>query len=168
MQDQEDGSVWEGHKRTICTMAPLFQICLAALAFAWKKKHDSQFFTESLRDATKDLDLALEEYSRTHLPPSPNSHSPDSAEEAERVSRRQRLQDLSHHADGSSDLIQIWLPPFFWSPTICVCVHFSCFFPYPRQSHREMSTFKTVEANAKYNFWPQFRRTSRQFAFQYT
>lgn len=104
MQDQEDGSVWEGHKQTIYTMAPLFQICLAALAFAWKKKHDSQFFTESLRDATKDLDLALEEYSRTHLPPSPNSHSPDSAEEAERVSRRQRLQDLCYHADGSSDL----------------------------------------------------------------
>ncbi|XP_049997049.1 polycystin-1-like protein 1 [Alexandromys fortis] len=60
-------------------------ICLAALAFAWKKKHDSQFFTESLRDATKNLDLELEEYSRTHLRLSPNSHSPDSAEEAERV-----------------------------------------------------------------------------------
>ncbi|KAK7834456.1 hypothetical protein U0070_017642 [Myodes glareolus] len=70
-------------------------ICLAALAFAWKKKHDSQFFTESLRDATKDLDLALEEYSRTHLPPSPNSHSPDSAEEAERVlAARQRDRHL--------------------------------------------------------------------------
>ncbi|CAO2640616.1 Polycystic kidney disease protein 1-like 1, partial [Lemmus lemmus] len=64
---------------------PLFQICLAAVAFAWKKKHDSQFFTESLCDATKDLDVELEEYSRTHLPPCANSHSPDSAEEAERV-----------------------------------------------------------------------------------
>lgn len=81
-----------------CAMAPLFQICLAALVFAWKKKHDSQFFTESLRDATKYLDLELEEYSRTHLPLSPNSHSPDSAEDAERVSRRRRLQNLSHHA----------------------------------------------------------------------
>ncbi|KAH0521453.1 Polycystic kidney disease protein 1-like 1 [Microtus ochrogaster] len=66
-------------------------ICLAALAFAWKKKHDSQFFTESLHDATKDLDLELEEHSRTHLRLSPNSHSPDTVEEAERVlAARQR------------------------------------------------------------------------------
>lgn len=102
-------------------MAPLFQICLAALAFAWKKKHDSQFFTESLCDATKNLDLELEEYSRTHLRLSPNSHSPDSAEEAERVSRRKGLQNLSHHADGAQTLIQIWLPPTFLEPQ-CMCM----------------------------------------------
>ncbi|XP_055480017.1 polycystic kidney disease protein 1-like 1 [Psammomys obesus] len=60
-------------------------ICLAALAFAWRRKHDSQFFKESLRDATKDLDLELEERSRTHIPLSLSSYSPDSAEEAERV-----------------------------------------------------------------------------------
>ncbi|XP_028634767.1 polycystic kidney disease protein 1-like 1 [Grammomys surdaster] len=66
-------------------------ICLAALAFAWQWKHDSGFFTKSLQDATKDLDLELEERSRTHIPLSPISYSPDSAEEAERVlaARRQ-------------------------------------------------------------------------------
>ncbi|XP_075798924.1 polycystin-1-like protein 1 [Microtus pennsylvanicus] len=70
-------------------------ICLAALTFAWKKKHDSQFFTESLHDATKNLDLELEEYFRTHLRLSPNSHSPDTAEEAERVlAARQRDRHL--------------------------------------------------------------------------
>ncbi|XP_037064734.1 polycystic kidney disease protein 1-like 1 [Peromyscus leucopus] len=70
-------------------------ICLAALAFAWKRKHDSQFFTESLHDATRDLDLELEEYSRTHIPHSPSSCCPDSAEEAERVlAARQRERHL--------------------------------------------------------------------------
>ncbi|GAB1295807.1 Polycystic kidney disease protein 1-like 1 [Apodemus speciosus] len=59
-------------------------ICLAALAFAWKWKHDSEFFAESLRDATKGLDLELEERSRARIPLSPISHRPDSAEEAER------------------------------------------------------------------------------------
>ncbi|KAL1789670.1 polycystic kidney disease protein 1-like 1 [Sigmodon hispidus] len=66
-------------------------ICLAALAFAWERKHDSHFFTESLRDATKDLDLELEEYSRSHIAHSLSSCSSDSAEEAERVlAARQR------------------------------------------------------------------------------
>nr|XP_021512099.1 polycystic kidney disease protein 1-like 1 [Meriones unguiculatus] len=60
-------------------------ICLAALAFAWRRKHDSQFFKEALRDAMKDLDLELEERSRTHIPLSLSSYSPDSTEEAERV-----------------------------------------------------------------------------------
>ncbi|XP_036056992.1 polycystic kidney disease protein 1-like 1 [Onychomys torridus] len=70
-------------------------ICLAALAFAWKRKHDSQFFTESLHDATRNLDLELEEYSRTHIPHSPSSCCPDSAEEAERVlAARQRERQL--------------------------------------------------------------------------
>uniref|UniRef100_A0A8C8UQ92 Polycystin-1-like protein 1 n=1 Tax=Peromyscus maniculatus bairdii TaxID=230844 RepID=A0A8C8UQ92_PERMB len=70
-------------------------ICLAALAFAWKRKHDSQFFTESLHDATRGLDLELEEYSRTHIPHSPSSCCSDSAEEAERVlAARQRERHL--------------------------------------------------------------------------
>ncbi|XP_059131313.1 polycystin-1-like protein 1 [Peromyscus eremicus] len=70
-------------------------ICLAALAFAWKRKHDSQFFTESLHDATRDLDLELEEHSRTHIAHSPSSCYPDSAEEAERVlAARQRQRHL--------------------------------------------------------------------------
>ncbi|XP_052055676.1 polycystic kidney disease protein 1-like 1 [Apodemus sylvaticus] len=70
-------------------------ICLAALAFAWKWKHDSEFFAESLRAATKGLDLEVEEHSRTRIPLSPLSHSPDSAEEAERVlAARQRERHL--------------------------------------------------------------------------
>ncbi|XP_076794253.1 polycystin-1-like protein 1 isoform X1 [Arvicanthis niloticus] len=70
-------------------------ICLAALAFAWKRKHDSKFFTKSLQDATKGLDLELEERSRTHIPLSPISYSPDSAEEAETVlAARQRERHL--------------------------------------------------------------------------
>ncbi|XP_051020670.1 polycystic kidney disease protein 1-like 1 [Acomys russatus] len=60
-------------------------ICLAALAFAWRRQHDRQFFLESLCDATKDLGLELEERFRTHIPLSPSSYGPDSAEEAERV-----------------------------------------------------------------------------------
>ncbi|XP_021066840.1 polycystic kidney disease protein 1-like 1 [Mus pahari] len=70
-------------------------ICLAALVFAWKRKHDSKFFTESLQDATKGLDLELEERSRTRIPLSPISYSPDTAEEAERVlAARQRERHL--------------------------------------------------------------------------
>ncbi|ERE90720.1 polycystin-1 [Cricetulus griseus] len=70
-------------------------ICLAALVFAWKRKHDSQFFVESLHDATKDLDLELEEYSRAHILHFRSSCSPDSAEEAERVlAARQRERHL--------------------------------------------------------------------------
>nr|Q8R526.2 RecName: Full=Polycystin-1-like protein 1; Short=Polycystin-1L1; AltName: Full=PC1-like 1 protein; AltName: Full=Polycystic kidney disease protein 1-like 1; AltName: Full=Protein rikishi [Mus musculus] len=70
-------------------------ICLAALVFAWKRKHDSKFFTESLQDATKGLDLELEEHSRTRVPLSPISYSPDTAEEAERVlATRQRERHL--------------------------------------------------------------------------
>ncbi|XP_031198335.1 polycystic kidney disease protein 1-like 1 [Mastomys coucha] len=70
-------------------------ISLAALAFAWKRKHDSEFFTESLRDATKGLDLELEERSRTRISLSPISYSPDSAEEAARVlAARQRERQL--------------------------------------------------------------------------
>ncbi|XP_032771810.1 polycystic kidney disease protein 1-like 1 [Rattus rattus] len=70
-------------------------ICLAASAFAWKRKHDSEFFSESLQDATKGLDLELEERSRTHIPLSPVCYSPDSAEETERVlAARQRERHL--------------------------------------------------------------------------
>lgn len=107
MQGQEDGSVCEGH-RHLCN-TPLFQICLAALVFAWKRKHDSQFFVESLHDATKDLDLELEEYSRAHILHFRSSCSPDSAEEAERVSRIGKFQNCSVPTMqmGAQTLVQI-------------------------------------------------------------
>ncbi|EGV91573.1 hypothetical protein I79_025691 [Cricetulus griseus] len=85
------------------------KICLAALVFAWKRKHDSQFFVESLHDATKDLDLELEEYSRAHILHFRSSCSPDSAEEAERVSRIGKFQNCSVPTMqmGAQTLVQI-------------------------------------------------------------
>lgn len=37
-----------------------FQVGLVALGFAWRKRDDPHFFTESLREATKDLGSELE------------------------------------------------------------------------------------------------------------
>ncbi|XP_040602561.1 polycystic kidney disease protein 1-like 1 [Mesocricetus auratus] len=92
--------VWWLHLLLLSVVCCMFvtqplMICLAALAFAWKRKHDSQFFIESLHDATRDLDLELEEYSRAHILHSGSSCSPDSAEEAGRVlAARQRERHL--------------------------------------------------------------------------
>uniref|UniRef100_A0A8C6QJD0 Polycystin-1-like protein 1 n=1 Tax=Nannospalax galili TaxID=1026970 RepID=A0A8C6QJD0_NANGA len=69
-------------------------ICVVALAFAWKRKDDSQFFTESLCDATKDLNLELE-YSRIHDSSSSSYCAPTSAGEAEKIlAARQRERHL--------------------------------------------------------------------------
>ncbi|XP_057360945.1 polycystic kidney disease protein 1-like 1 [Manis pentadactyla] len=43
-------------------------IGLVALGFAWKRRADKHFFTESLREATKGLDAELEELPRTCTP----------------------------------------------------------------------------------------------------
>jgi hypothetical protein len=56
-----------------------------ALGFAWKRKDDDQFFTESLRAATRSLDLDLEEGYGAHIPLSPSCCMPECAEEAEKV-----------------------------------------------------------------------------------
>nr|XP_020020666.1 polycystic kidney disease protein 1-like 1 [Castor canadensis] len=70
-------------------------ICCMALGFAWKRKDDDQFFTESLRAATRSLDLDLEEGYGAHIPLSPSCCMPECAEEAEKVlaaRQRQRQQ----------------------------------------------------------------------------
>ncbi|XP_057160543.1 polycystic kidney disease protein 1-like 1 [Ursus arctos] len=41
---------------------------LVALGFAWRRRNDPHFFTESLRTATKDLDSELEERARSRVP----------------------------------------------------------------------------------------------------
>lgn len=66
-------------------VAVSFQIGLAALGFAWRRKDDKHFFTESLREATKGLDSELEELSRTRMPLSSGCSIPDSASEVEKV-----------------------------------------------------------------------------------
>ncbi|XP_023494809.1 polycystin-1-like protein 1 [Equus caballus] len=70
-------------------------IGLAALGFAWRRKDDKHFFTESLREATKGLDSELEELSRTRMPLSSGCSIPDSASEVEKVlAARQRARRL--------------------------------------------------------------------------
>ncbi|KAF5916813.1 hypothetical protein HPG69_012172 [Diceros bicornis minor] len=66
-------------------------IGLVALGFAGRRKDDKHFFTESLHEATKDLDSELEELSRTRTPLSSGCSVPDCASEIEKVlaARRQ-------------------------------------------------------------------------------
>lgn len=45
-----------------------FQVGLVTLGFAWRRRNDPHFFTESLRTATKDLDSELEERARSRVP----------------------------------------------------------------------------------------------------
>ncbi|XP_075413425.1 polycystin-1-like protein 1 [Tenrec ecaudatus] len=60
-------------------------LCLMALGFAWKRKEDKTFFTESLWDATKDLALELEHLAQTRVPLSSSRGIPDSASEFEQI-----------------------------------------------------------------------------------
>lgn len=54
---------------TVHTSSALsFQVGLVALGFAWRRRDDPHFFTESLRAATKDLDSELEEHARSRVP----------------------------------------------------------------------------------------------------
>ncbi|XP_012502349.1 PREDICTED: polycystic kidney disease protein 1-like 1 [Propithecus coquereli] len=70
-------------------------ICLMALGFAWKRKDDNHFFTESLCEATRNLDVELEEHSRTCLPLSSSCAVPGCASEVEKVvAARQRARHL--------------------------------------------------------------------------
>ena len=45
-----------------------FQVGLMALGFAWRRRDDPHFFTESLCVATKDLDSELEERASSRMP----------------------------------------------------------------------------------------------------
>uniref|UniRef100_A0A8D2JH83 Polycystin-1-like protein 1 n=1 Tax=Sciurus vulgaris TaxID=55149 RepID=A0A8D2JH83_SCIVU len=70
-------------------------IYIMALDFAWKKKDDNQFFAESLRKATRNLDSELEEHSRAHVPLSHSCCISDCAGEVEKVlAARQRERHL--------------------------------------------------------------------------
>ncbi|VTJ86628.1 Hypothetical predicted protein [Marmota monax] len=70
-------------------------ICIMALGFAWKKKDDNQFFAESLYEATRNLDLELEERSGSHVPLSHSCCISDCAREVEKVlAARQRERSL--------------------------------------------------------------------------
>ncbi|XP_012414878.1 polycystin-1-like protein 1 [Trichechus manatus latirostris] len=70
-------------------------ICLMALNFAWKRKDDKAFFTESLCDATKDLEFELEQLSQTRVPLSSSCGIPDCASEFEKIlAARQRARRL--------------------------------------------------------------------------
>ena len=77
-----------------------FQSGLVALGFAWKRRSDANFFTESLREATEGLDANLEGLSRSHTPHAPSSSDPGGAGTVERVRRvwglRPSLSSRSH------------------------------------------------------------------------
>lgn len=45
-----------------------FQVGLAALGFAWKRRDDAHFFTESLHAATRDLHSEPEERASSRIP----------------------------------------------------------------------------------------------------
>uniref|UniRef100_A0A8C9ACW7 Polycystin-1-like protein 1 n=1 Tax=Prolemur simus TaxID=1328070 RepID=A0A8C9ACW7_PROSS len=69
-------------------------ICLMALGFAWKRRDDNHFFTESLCEATRNLDVELE-HSRTYLHSSSSCAVPGCASEVEKVlAARQRARHL--------------------------------------------------------------------------
>nr|XP_030869127.2 polycystic kidney disease protein 1-like 1 [Gorilla gorilla gorilla] len=70
-------------------------VCLMALGFAWKRRADNHFFTESLCEATRDLDSELAERSWTRLPFSSSCSIPDCAGEVEKVlAARQQARHL--------------------------------------------------------------------------
>ncbi|XP_030652427.1 polycystic kidney disease protein 1-like 1 isoform X1 [Nomascus leucogenys] len=70
-------------------------VCLMALGFAWKRRADNHFFTESLCEATRDLDSELAERSWTCLPFSSSCSIPDCAGEIEKVlAARQQARHL--------------------------------------------------------------------------
>ncbi|XP_012861456.1 polycystic kidney disease protein 1-like 1 [Echinops telfairi] len=60
-------------------------LCLRASGFAWKRKDDKAFFTESLCDATKELASELEHLSQTCVPLSASCGVPDCASEFEKI-----------------------------------------------------------------------------------
>ncbi|XP_045684806.1 polycystic kidney disease protein 1-like 1 [Phyllostomus hastatus] len=67
-------------------------IGLAALCFAWKRRNDESFFTESLREATEGLDADLEGLFRGHAPSSCDPRGADTVESA--LAARQRARRL--------------------------------------------------------------------------
>ncbi|XP_069317732.1 polycystin-1-like protein 1 [Eulemur rufifrons] len=70
-------------------------MCLMAVSFAWKKRDDNHFFTEALCEATRNLDVELEEHSRAYLPLSSSCATPGCAGEVEKVlAARQRARHL--------------------------------------------------------------------------
>uniref|UniRef100_A0A2K5RXR8 Polycystin-1-like protein 1 n=1 Tax=Cebus imitator TaxID=2715852 RepID=A0A2K5RXR8_CEBIM len=70
-------------------------VCLVALGFAWKRRADNHFFTESLFEATRNLDSELAERSWTCLLLSSSDSIPDCAGEIEKVlAARQRARHL--------------------------------------------------------------------------
>lgn len=78
-----DTSIGHGMAPTPCLTSP--QIGLVALGFAWKRRADKHFFTESLREATKGLDAELEELPRTCTPLHSCCGVPLCASEVEKV-----------------------------------------------------------------------------------
>nr|XP_012591425.2 polycystic kidney disease protein 1-like 1 [Microcebus murinus] len=70
-------------------------IGLMALGFAWKRRDDNHFFAESLCEATRNLDVELEEHSQTYFPLSSSCAVPGRAGEVEKVlAARQRARHL--------------------------------------------------------------------------
>uniref|UniRef100_A0A5F4W3F6 Polycystin-1-like protein 1 n=1 Tax=Callithrix jacchus TaxID=9483 RepID=A0A5F4W3F6_CALJA len=95
---QEDSSVWTEYKHGVADSSLScfsFQVCLMALGFAWKRRADNHFFTESLFEATRNLDCELAERPWSCLPLSASYSIPDCAGEAEKVlAARQRARHL--------------------------------------------------------------------------
>nr|XP_044997310.1 polycystic kidney disease protein 1-like 1 [Jaculus jaculus] len=75
-------------------------ICAVALHFAWKRKDDDQFFTESLCDATKTL--GLEECFGTHVCLFPSCLKTARAGEAEKVLSARQQECPQHWAQAPS------------------------------------------------------------------
>ncbi|KAF6086574.1 polycystin 1 like 1, transient receptor potential channel interacting [Phyllostomus discolor] len=70
-------------------------IGLVALRFAWKRRNDENFFTESLREATEGLDADLERLFRGHAPHEPGGGDPRGADTVESaVAARQQARRL--------------------------------------------------------------------------
>ncbi|XP_027621504.1 polycystic kidney disease protein 1-like 1 isoform X2 [Tupaia chinensis] len=60
-------------------------ICIVALGFAWKRRDDHHFFTESLGEATRNLDSELEGLARMPFALSPHRCLPECAGQARQV-----------------------------------------------------------------------------------
>lgn len=81
---EQAGSV--GHRQgAVTTLSLSLQVGLVALGFAWKRRDDESFFTESLQEATEGLGTGLAGLSCTHAPHAPYYSDPRSPDVVERV-----------------------------------------------------------------------------------
>ncbi|XP_014386012.1 PREDICTED: polycystic kidney disease protein 1-like 1 [Myotis brandtii] len=76
-----------------------FMVGLVALGFAWKRRDDESFFTESLQEATDGLGTGLAGASCTHAPHAPCCSRPRGPGVVERISCSRRAQ----HCPGRMD-----------------------------------------------------------------